>query len=64
VPSSETVECGFVDQDNVFMSRAEAWKVADAAGQIRRPTGLEKNYDSHRAPNIGDEGLLFSENLY
>lgn len=60
----EQWECGFVDQDNVFMTRAEAWKVADAAGQIRRPTGYERHYNNHRQPNIGDEGLLFSENLY
>jgi hypothetical protein len=57
-------ECGFVDQDNWFMSRAEAWIVADAAGQIRRPTGREGDYVDHRKANIGDDGLLFSENLY
>ena len=63
-PSGEVWECGFIDQDREFLNRVEAWKVADAAGQIRRPTGLERNYDSHRKPNIGDEGMLFSENLY
>jgi len=57
-------EMGFVDQDNVFMTRVEAWSVADKAGQIRKPTSYERNYDSHRPPNIGDEGMLFSENLY
>lgn len=61
---SETWECGFIDQDRKFLTRAEAWKVADAAGQIRRPRGFEKNYDNQRKPNIGDDGLLFSENLY
>lgn len=61
---SNAWECGFVDQNNKFMTRAEAWKVADAAGQIRRPRGFERNYNSQREPNIGDEGLLFSENLY
>ena len=60
----EKWECGFVDRDNVYMTRAEAWKVADAAGQIRRPSGWERHYDSVRPPNVGDEGLLFSENLY
>lgn len=60
----ETWECGFVDQERKFMTRAEAWKVADSVGQIRRPRGFERNYDSQRKPNIGDEGLLFSENLY
>lgn len=61
---SETWQCGFVDQNFEFMSREEAWKVADAAGQIRRPLGWEKNYDSIRPAGIGDEGMLFSENLY
>ena len=61
---SEFSECGFVDQDNVFMTRSEAWTVADMAGQIRRPTGLERDYDRHRPANVGDTGLLFSENLY
>jgi len=63
-PSSEVWECGFCDQERAFLTRKEAWKVADAAGQIRRPTGFEKNYHSQRKPNIGDEGMLFSENLY
>lgn len=63
-PTSENWECGFVDQHNKFLTRTEAWVVADRAGQIRRPRGLERNYDSHRKPNVGDEGMLFSENLY
>lgn len=42
---------GFIDQYGVFMTREEAWEVADAAGQIIRRVG-------------GDEGRLFSENLY
>jgi hypothetical protein len=60
----EIWECGFVDQHGVFMSRAEAWTVADAAGQIRRSVSFERNYDSQRKPGVGDKGLLFSENLY
>ena len=63
-PSGEVWECGFTNQRGDFLTRSEAWKVADAAGQIRRPTGFERNYDNQRKPNIGDEGLLFSENLY
>ena len=55
---------GFIDNDNNFLTRAEAWKVADAAGQIRRPTGWEKDYSQTRPAGVGDEGLLFSENLY
>jgi hypothetical protein len=63
-PSSENWECGFVDQHNEFMTREEAWKVADIAGQIRRPHGFERNYASHRQSGINDSGMLFSENLY
>lgn len=44
-------EQGFIDQYRVFMSREEAWEVANAAGQIIRRVG-------------GDEGCLYSENLY
>lgn len=57
-------ECGFVDQERVFMTREEAWKVADGAGQIRRPTGFEQHYNNRRFAHVGDEGMLFSENLY
>lgn len=57
-------ECGFVDQYNEFMTRSEAWKVADKAGLIRRPSGWEQDFSKQRAANIGDEALLFSENLY
>ena len=56
-------EQGFVDQWGVFLDRKEAWSVADAAGQIRRATGLEHDY-AFRKTNVCDEGLLFSENLY
>lgn len=60
----EVWECGFVDAHGAFMDRAEAWRVADAVGQIRRPTGHERHYENQRRAGIGDEGLLFSENLY
>lgn len=63
-PGSENWECGFVDQENNFLTRAEAWVIADRMGQIRCPTGLERHYNNHRVANVGDEGLLFSENLY
>lgn len=47
-------EQGFIDQHGEFLSRQEAWKVADAAGQIRRRVGSD-----------GPDGKgLFSENLY
>lgn len=42
---------GFIDQFGVFMTREEAFEVATAAGQIKYRCG-------------GDEGVLFSENLY
>lgn len=63
-PHGDVWEMGFVDQHGDFFNRVEAWKIADKAGQIRRPTGYEQHYNNVRKPNVGDEGLLFSENLY
>lgn len=42
---------GFVDQFGNFLDRAEAWILANEAKQIVRRCG-------------GDEGCLYSENLY
>lgn len=42
---------GFVDQFGDFWNRQDAWKIAQNASQIYRRCG-------------GDEGKLFSENLY
>lgn len=45
---------GFIDNRGNFLTRQEAWKVAEAAGQIIRRVG-------------GDDangGTLYSENLY
>lgn len=47
----QEAEQGFIDQFGVFMSRKEAWIVANAAGQVIRRVG-------------GDDGCLYSENLY
>lgn len=50
----DPVDQGFIDNRGNFLSRTEAWKVAEAAGQIIRRVG-------------GDEsngGTLYSENLY
>lgn len=47
----DSAEQGFVDQQGVFLTREEAWPIALAAGQIIRRVG-------------GDEGRLFSENMY
>lgn len=44
-------EQGFIDQFGTFMTREEAWVVAGDAGQIKYRVG-------------GDQGRLFSENLY
>lgn len=45
---------GFVDQYGAFYTRTEAWKIAEAAGQILRRCGGDTT----------DGGTLFSENLY
>ena len=47
-------EQGFVDNKGVFLTRTEAWKVAEAAGQIKRRVGSDTL----------NGGTLFSENLY
>jgi hypothetical protein len=49
------VEQGFVDQQNVFLTREEAWHVAYTAGQIIR------NIDGDMR---GSHRELFSEHLY
>lgn len=59
----EVKEQGFVDQFGKFYSREDAWKIADKNGQIIRPTGWEENSTPRKA-NVGDDGCLFSENLY
>lgn len=45
---------GFIDQHNVFLTRTEAWKIAEAAGQILYRVGGDTT----------DGGTLYSENLY
>ncbi len=47
-------EQGFIDQYGVFMNRQEAWKVAEAAGQIIYRCGGD----------TANGGTLYSENLY
>lgn len=51
IPATVEWEQGFIDQHGVFMTREEAWTVAEAAGQIIRRVG-------------GDGTRLYSENLY
>jgi len=48
---------GFVDQHGVYMTREEAWTVADAAMQIKRSGG--NHWNVHRG-----RWELFSEGLY
>ena len=55
---------GFVDQEQEFYTREEAWVIADKMGEIRRPTGWEADFSKTRPPNVGDKKLLFSENLF
>lgn len=43
-------EQGFVDNKGEFLSREDAWKAADLAGQIRK--------------EVSSPGTLYSENLY
>lgn len=45
---------GFIDDQGTFLTRTEAWKVAEAAGQIIRRCGGDDV----------DGGTLYSENLY
>lgn len=47
-------EQGFIDQHGNYLSRTEAWKVAEAAGQILRRCGGD----------TANGGTLYSENLY
>ena len=46
-----SAEQGFIDQFGVFMTREEAWVVAEAAGQIK----FGRDYS---------KGTLYSEDLY
>jgi len=45
---------GFVDQHGVFMDRFEAFRVADAAGQITNRNGCGRDPDG---PKLYSEGL-------
>lgn len=45
---------GFIDSQGNFLTRTQAWKVAEAAGQIIRRVGGDTR----------NGGTLYSENLY
>lgn len=49
-------EQGFIDQHGVFLTREEAWIIAEKAGQIIRRVGGDMSPEG--------VGKLFSENLY
>lgn len=50
----DPVDQGFIDNRGNFLSRTEAWKIAEAAGQIIRRVGGDTT----------NGGTLYSENLY
>lgn len=54
--SEKSFKCeqGFIDNRGNFLTRTEAWKIAEAAGQIIRRCGGDTI----------DGGTLYSENLY
>lgn len=55
---------GFINQFGEFLTRKEAWVIADKNGQIKL---FDPNSTSKRIiqpANQGKEGTLFSENLY
>jgi len=45
---------GFIDKNGKFLTRTQAWKVAEEAGQIIRRVGGD----------TANGGTLYSENLY
>lgn len=53
-PHAVDWEQGFIDQHENFLTRTEAWKIAEANGQINRRVGGDER----------DGGTLYSENLY
>jgi hypothetical protein len=60
---------GFIDAMGKFLTREEAWKVAELHGQIflYDPSGrgrLIPLQDANPNPKIMDNEMLFSENLY
>jgi len=61
--SNKKWECGFIDQYGTFIGRAAAWQIANRHRQIRRPTTYETEF-LPQTENYGDDGILFSENLY
>lgn len=52
---TKSTDCqGFIDQHGKFLTRTEAWKIAEVNGQIRHRVGGDS----------ANGGTLYSENLY
>lgn len=55
---------GFINQFGEFLTREEAWVIADKNGQINLYDPAGHNKRIAQPANQGTEGILFSENLY
>jgi hypothetical protein len=57
-------EQGFIDQFGNFLTRQEAFVIADHAGQILRMVGSQRDF--YAFPSIGEyhQQDLYSENIY
>jgi hypothetical protein len=60
----KVIEQGFIDAKGRFLSREDAWRVADQHGQIFLYDPSGKGRLIPQAANEGSAGMLFSENLY
>lgn len=56
LPNLKFKEQGFIDNQGKFLTREEAWIVAEKSGQIYKRVGGDMS--------INNVGKLFSENLY
>lgn len=57
-------EQGFINTHGEFLSREDAWRVADANGQIELYDPAGNGRSIPQPANQGGDGYLFSENLY
>ena len=57
-------EQGFINQFGEFLTRKEAWAIADKNGQIKLYDPAGSNKRIAQPANQATEGILFSENLY
>ena len=54
---------GFINQFGDYLTREEAWVVADREGQLLHGVG-NNDFVGPRKAGVGDTGTLYSENLY